>query len=220
MNEKTPIKINLSTFFLVITIIVIIIMGIFLYIEKTNSDKTIAELENSNSDMKNTIDNLQNKIETIATTIGSDTSNDTIQNQATAIPTNVSSSSTSTNLTYSSIKGTYEGTVTDHDETGTVYLTLCENGMYLYEDIIGTSGASQGYYTITDNELTLYQIVRRGNDPGVHIEKTTINLKISSINTITDNKLNTTLKKSSDTVREEVDICNTLKIALDNGFLN
>lgn len=72
MSEKAPIKISLSTFFLVIALLVIIVMGIYLYIEKTNSDKTITELENSNADMEATIDNLQNKIDSIANTINSD----------------------------------------------------------------------------------------------------------------------------------------------------
>ena len=171
MSEKAPIKISLSTFFLVIAILVIIVMGVYLYIQKTNSDKTIAELENSNASLETTIDNLQNKIDTIANTIDSDTSNATTQTQATSIPTNESSSSASTNLTYSSLKGTYEGTVTSHGETGKVYLTLCENGMYSYEDIIGTECAGQGYYTFNDTELTLHQIVRRGNDL-VYILKT------------------------------------------------
>lgn len=76
MSEKAPIKISLSTFFLVIAILVIIVMGMFLYIEKSNSDKTISELENSNADMEATIDNLQNKIDTIANTIDSDNKTD------------------------------------------------------------------------------------------------------------------------------------------------
>lgn len=80
MSEKAPIKISLSTFFLVIAILVIVVMGVFLYIEKTNSDKTIAELENSNADMEATIDNLQNKIDTIANTIGSDNKTTTVDN--------------------------------------------------------------------------------------------------------------------------------------------
>ena len=80
MSEKAPIKISLSTFFLVIALLVIIVMGIYLYIEKTNSDKTITELENSNADMENTIDNLQNKIDSIANTINSD--NKTVNNSS------------------------------------------------------------------------------------------------------------------------------------------
>ena len=73
MSEKAPIKISLSTFFLVIALLVIIVMGIYLYIEKTNSDKTITELENSNADMEATIDNLQSKIDSIANTINKTT---------------------------------------------------------------------------------------------------------------------------------------------------
>ena len=83
MSEKAPIKISLSTFFLVIAILVIIFMAMYLYIEKTNSNKTIAELENSNADMENTIDNLQNKIDSIADTINSNaTTNSTTDNSS------------------------------------------------------------------------------------------------------------------------------------------
>lgn len=233
MSEKAPMKISLSTFFLVIAILIIIVMGIYLYIEKTNSIKTITELENNNADMETTINNLQSKIDSITNTISSDTSNTTTtQTQATTIPTNTgssssttiptntSSSSSTTTLTYNSLKGTYEGTVISNGETGKVYLTLCANGMYLYEDIIGTECDGQGYYTFNDNELTLHQIVRRANDPGVQIQNEIINLKLNDNNSFTDNKLNTVLKKSSDTVQYEVDICATLKNALDNGLLN
>ena len=88
MSEKAPIKISLSTFFLVIAILVIIVMGIYLYIEKTNSNKTIAELENSNADMEATIDNLQEKIDTISNTINSNTNTDINNSQTSNTPSN------------------------------------------------------------------------------------------------------------------------------------
>lgn len=69
----------LSVLFLIIAIIVIIVMGIFMYMQKTEADKQIAEFEKNESDFEATIDNLQGKIDSIANTINSNdkTNNDT-----------------------------------------------------------------------------------------------------------------------------------------------
>lgn len=50
-NETKKIKIGLSTIFLIIAIILIIIMGVLLYIQKIESDKQIAELHNKNQEL-------------------------------------------------------------------------------------------------------------------------------------------------------------------------
>ena len=54
---------NLSIVFLVIAISIIIMMGALLYMQKTEADRQIAELENNASQMQETINNLQGKIE-------------------------------------------------------------------------------------------------------------------------------------------------------------
>jgi len=62
---------NVSTVFLVIAIILIVVMGAFMYMQKTESDKQIAELENNASKLQETINDLQGKIDTISNTINS-----------------------------------------------------------------------------------------------------------------------------------------------------
>lgn len=68
MNEKKSVKISLSTFFLIIAIIVIIIMGVIIYgfynakIEKTEE---ISKLNNQIETLQSTINQLQGKIDII-----------------------------------------------------------------------------------------------------------------------------------------------------------
>jgi len=62
---------NVLTVFLVIAIILIVVMGALLYMQKTEADRQIAELENNASEMQETINDLQGKIDTISNTINS-----------------------------------------------------------------------------------------------------------------------------------------------------
>lgn len=57
---------SLLTIFLVITIILIIVMGVLMYMQKTKSDRQINELEDNVIRMQETINNLQGKIDTIS----------------------------------------------------------------------------------------------------------------------------------------------------------
>ena len=66
---------SLSTVFLIIAIILIVVMGALLYMQKTESDKQIAELENNASQMQETINNLQGKIDSVSNIGNADTSN-------------------------------------------------------------------------------------------------------------------------------------------------
>lgn len=79
MEEKNVTKINLSTFFLILAIIAIIVMGIFIY--KLNNDKT-AEIQKSTAlqaqvnNLNGTVSSLQGKINTTSDTVSSqDTAN-------------------------------------------------------------------------------------------------------------------------------------------------
>lgn len=82
MEEKNVAKISLSTLFLILAIIVIVIMGVFIY--KLNNDK-IAEVQKSTelqaqvNNLNETVSQLQGKIDSISNTINSnkDTENST-----------------------------------------------------------------------------------------------------------------------------------------------
>ena len=70
MKEKEPIKVSLSTFFLIIAIMVIIVMGYFMY--QFYNEKVIATKESA--ELKTQVNNLQGKIDNIEDTINSNTS--------------------------------------------------------------------------------------------------------------------------------------------------
>lgn len=70
MEEKNVIKISLSTFFIIIAMITICVMGFFIYKlnnEKTTATEQISSLNNQINNMKNTVNTLQENINTIST---------------------------------------------------------------------------------------------------------------------------------------------------------
>lgn len=77
MEEKNVTKVNLSTFLLIIAIIVIVIMGVFIY--KLNNEKNIetkksADLQTQVSSLNSIVNNLQSKINTISETVNDNAS--------------------------------------------------------------------------------------------------------------------------------------------------
>lgn len=77
MEEKNVTKISLSTFFLILAIIAIIVMGVFIY--KLNNDKTAevqksTELQAQVNSLNGTVRDLQGKINNISETINSNNS--------------------------------------------------------------------------------------------------------------------------------------------------
>lgn len=80
MEEKKVTKISLSTFFLILAIIAIIIMGLFIY--KINNDKNAeikksTELQSQVNSLNGTVSNLQGKIDSISETINPNSSSKT-----------------------------------------------------------------------------------------------------------------------------------------------
>ena len=83
MEEKNVTKISLSTFFLILAIIAIIVMGIFIY--KLNNDKTAeiqksTELQSQLNSLNGTVSDLQGKINSISNTINN--SDNTVSNNS------------------------------------------------------------------------------------------------------------------------------------------
>lgn len=107
MEEKKVIKISLSTFFLILAIIVIIIMGIFiykLYNEKSIDNKKTTELQAKVNNLNKTISELQEKNNTISNTIYSN--NTSIENSTSSNTTSNNLSTNSSNSKYSEITKT------------------------------------------------------------------------------------------------------------------
>ena len=98
MEEKKVTKISLSTFFLILAIIAIIVMGIFIY--KLNNDKTVeiqksTELQAKVNSLNGTVSNLQEKINKVSETVNVETP--TQANSSNASTTN---NSNKNNVTY------------------------------------------------------------------------------------------------------------------------
>ena len=142
MKEKKDTKISLSTFFLILAIIIIVIMCVFIF--KLNNEKNIetqkaTELEAQVNNLNGTVSNLQGKINTISSTINSEIPAQTTSDASTQkdTPTNTSTNSDDIKYEisirdeiYATIKATKDGkTVTKEfemsgaiAETGTMTL--------------------------------------------------------------------------------------------------
>lgn len=88
MEEKKGIRISFSTFFLILAIIIIIIMGYFIYMfynDKKIANNTIEDLNNQVKSLENTVDSLQSIIDNVSNTIkdGSVENNASISNENT-----------------------------------------------------------------------------------------------------------------------------------------
>lgn len=132
MEENKVTKISLSTFFLILAIIVIIVMGIFIY--KLNNEK-IAEIQKSTelqsqvNSLNGTVNDLQGKINSISETINSNESNE----------------STTSTKKYQ-ISGTYYQKNAQGDEPN---YTFSDNNKVTY----GSLGTCSGTYIINNNTI-------------------------------------------------------------------
>ena len=219
MEEKKSIKISLSTFLLIITIIALGIMGVFLYkinYEKSKSTEQVSELNNQVKTLENSVSSLQKIIEETPNTNKTTTSTNETENKK-------EDEQSKNSISFSTLSGIYVGDVEEGinlDGATKVKLYLYENGSYDYENNPGLDSGSMGYYTFSDNELVLHEVLACGNDIGRTITSNTITLQINKDNSITDSKLNTTLKKSSQKIENKTDIISTeLKRALSNNSL-
>lgn len=94
MEEKKVTKISLSTFFLILAIIIIVVMAIFMYKfynEKIEANEKSAKLQSQVSNLKETVNDLQGKIDNISDTINSNNSTEnttTTNNNSTSFTEN------------------------------------------------------------------------------------------------------------------------------------
>ena len=165
MEEKKQIKISVSGFFLILAIIVIVVMGYFIYkisTEKTEKENQIANLNNEVSSLQSASRELQGKIDNIANTINS---------------TNNIENKTSNNNKLTTIEGEFlpqiEGA---HDAA--VYI-FKKDGTVEFEG----NYASIGTYTINGDEINIAYTKVTGPDLDENIN-TKENVKIIDENTL------------------------------------
>lgn len=222
MDEKKVTKISLSTFFLILAVIAIVIMGVLIY--KINNDK-IAETNKSNelqtkvNSLEGKANELQVKINTVSQTVNSNNTENTVSN-TTVTNTEVKK------YTYSDIAGTYKGTSKNNDESNDGYsdrhyeLNLFENGTFSYENYSDTPNGKIGNYTIVDDTITLNYWFSTGSDTSLDVANGKKTLKLNENNSITDsqpersNSSNLVLTKVPST--EENEKATTINYIIDN----
>lgn len=178
MDKKGPTKISLSTFFLLLALIVIIIMSFVIYnLYNKNLTNTNQKLSLSNS-----------RSETV-------TSDYTIE-ENTSSANNTLNTNSSTNekksYSYNTVKGLYKGIATDNLEeensNRNYELYLYEDGTFSFANYTSSSSGKIGNYTIVDNSINLNYLFSTGNDASLTATSGKKTLKINNDGSITDNK--------------------------------
>ncbi|MBR2290585.1 MAG: hypothetical protein IJ867_08470 [Clostridia bacterium] len=207
MEEKNVTKISLSTFFLILAIIAIVIMGVFIY--KLNNEKTIETQKSANlqaqvNNLNGTVSDLNGKINSISNTLNtnnaSNTTNSTTNND------NSSNTNTINKENEVNIVGKYISENTS--------LELYTNGIFKYEYSEDISVGTIGNYIINNDKITLISWFNTGNDVGLIVTKGEKTLTINSDNSITDNNFkhsnSKTIKLEKKSDLQEYDISNKL----------
>ena len=215
MEEKKYTKISLSTFFLILAIITIVIMGGIIY--KINNDK-ISEI-NKSSELQTKVINLetqanesQEKINNLSQTINSYNTNTTNNESKT--------------YAFSNVAGEYQGTSNDNEENADRHYTLYlfENGTFLYENYIDILTGKIGNYTIVDNTIILNYWFQTHSDASLDVITGQKTLHLNSNNSIKDsnpensNSSNVILNKVP--VSEETEKDTIINHSIDNCKIN
>ena len=216
MEEKKAIKISFSTFFLIITIIAIGIMGFFIY--KLNYDKTKATAQ---------VNELSNRVSLLESTKKEPTIIEKTNTNA-EITKNNSDSVVDNNksaYSYDNIKGLYKyNRKLNADSTAQYELCLLDNGTFSYHYMTEFDHALWGNYIIVNDEIILNQLFTTESDVGIHaIEEGKIKLKINSDGTITDTnellnveakykKLFKEIKLEKSSNKDDIDVLNNTSI--------
>lgn len=216
MEEKKAIKISFSTFFLIITIIAIGIMGFFIY--KLNDDKTKAtEQVNELNNRVSLLENTEKEPTIIEKT---NTNAEITKNSSDSVVDN-----TKRAYSYDNIKGLYKyNKKLNADTTAQYELCLLDNGTFSYHYMTEIDHALWGNYIIVNDEIILNQLFTTESDVGIHaIEEGKIKLKINSDGTITDTnellkveeqykKLFKEIKLEKSSNKDDIDVLNNTSI--------
>ena len=212
MKTKEPIKISLPMFFLIFAIIVIFIMGCFMYV--FNNKNTVLQSEISKLNAKNQeISNELNKAKEENNSISVDENTAEVETAASTI-----SNASSTQYSYSNINGAYKVTKNfqlpdSTEKVDAIYtLILYSNGTFSYGISWQSETSLIGNYIIDGDTLILNKLFEGGGDIGRRTTSGELKLKINSDGTITDTNnildfsalANVTLKKVSDQLEKEI----------------
>lgn len=183
MEEKKVTKISLSTFFLIISAIIIVVMGYFifrLYTQKTDSEKYANELNTKIINLEKTINDVQNVI----TNTTSTNTKEPTKTTSTQLP------ETKKTYSYNDIKGLYSFTKELKYDAATfdVGYTLClyENGTYEYQFGLRSMNSLIGNYRIENDMIILNKMFRGGSDIALGTTSGEIKLRINNDGSITD----------------------------------
>lgn len=216
MEEKKAMKISFSTFFLIITIIAIGIMGFFIY--KLNYDKTKATAQ---------VNELSNRVSLLESTKKEPTIIEKTNTNAEITKNNSDSvvDNTKSAYSYDNIKGLYKyNRKLNADSTAQYELCLLDNGTFSYHYMTEFDHALWGNYIIVNDEIILNQLFTTESDVGIHaIEEGKIKLKINSDGTITDTnellnveakykKLFKEIKLEKSSNKDDIDVLNNTSI--------
>ena len=169
MEEKKTTKISLSTFFLIVSIIVIFVMSLLLY--QNNKEK---------NNWKEEVNELNNRVNTIENNKqASKTENKTKENNG--------ENSNKKSYSYSDVKGLYEFEKKIDDEFSAFYtLYLYENGTYKYQYGVEVPEGTIGNYIIEENKIIMNALFATGSDVGAHATSGNITLNINEDGTLSD----------------------------------
>ncbi len=201
MGEKNELKVRFSTVVCIFIILVLVVaLGAVYYFGFVQKDKQLEKIETEKTQVEKQKADLEKQIIVIEKET---------KNQKTEEKT------AKEEVTYESLEGKYTNTKKTSEEKSLLYyLTLYKNGTFQYE--MCSDGIPRGYlgnYIINDNKITLVFWFSTASDIRVKATTGTINLKLNTDGTITDN--NDLLKESDNNVLLKKDIEESKNIYLE-----
>ena len=166
--EENKNKTKLSTFIIVLAILVIIIMAGYIYMQKVSSDREISGLKSDAEGLKNTVAELEGKLDSISN-LANNTKNENKVD---------SKQSESNNSKQYTIDGVYECVDENIFESMTYTFS---NGRVKFESL----GSTEGTYEIKDNKI-LITYDKQHIDPDGTVEDTYFHTQSETL-TIKDN---------------------------------
>ena len=154
-ENKKALKIKLPTFIMIIAFLVIAMLGIFIYIQKVNSNKKIEQLQNETASLQTTISELQGKLGDISNiaTDEEDKKSNTQKNTSTTDTKNTTADTNNSNAEKKSRESDRSKAISKYKEVIASYNydTGWVDNMYAVYDIDKDSIPELFIYTLKTN---------------------------------------------------------------------